>query len=151
VKLLAILALAAAPLVAAANAAQPTESDPVAAARAVQLANELRCLVCQNQSIAESNAELAVDLRREIRAQIAAGRSDREIVDFMVSRYGDFVLYRPPFKGTTLLLWAGPLLLVLAGFWALARGLGPGGVGGAGGGGGAPPPGGGAAAHRHRA
>ncbi len=122
-KPVAILLLALAPLVAAANEAVPTESDPVAAARAVQLANELRCLVCQNQSIAESNAELAVDLRHQIRDQIAAGRSDDEIVDFMVTRYGDFVLYRPPFKTATLLLWVGPLLLVLAGFWTLARAL----------------------------
>jgi cytochrome c-type biogenesis protein CcmH len=123
VKLAAILLLALAPLLAAAPQAAPTENDPVAAARAVQLANELRCLVCQNQSIAESNAELAVDLRRQIREQIAAGKSDGEIVDFMVSRYGDFVLYRPPFKATTLLLWSGPLLLVVAGFWTLARAL----------------------------
>ena len=122
-KLVAILLVALTPFVAAANEAQPTESDPVAAARAVQLANELRCLVFQNQSIAESNAELAVDLRRQIRDQIAAGRSDDEIVDFMVSRYGDFVLYRPPFKATTLLLWLGPALLVLAGFGTLARAL----------------------------
>ena len=90
-----VLLLTAAPL-ASAGEAVPTENDPVAAARAVHLANELRCLVCQNQSIAESNAELAVDLRRQIREQIAAGRSDGEIVDFMVARYGDFVLYRPP-------------------------------------------------------
>jgi cytochrome c-type biogenesis protein CcmH len=123
VKLVAILLLALAPLAAAANEAVPTESDPVAAARAVQLANELRCLVCQNQSIAESNAELAVDLRRQIRDQIAAGKSDDEIVDFMVTRYGDFVLYRPPFKAATVLLWLGPALLVLAGFWTLARAL----------------------------
>ncbi len=122
-KLLAVLLVVLAPLVAAANEAKPTESDPVAAARAVQLANELRCLVCQNQSIAESNAELAVDLRRQIREQIAAGRSDGEIVDFMVTRYGDFVLYRPPFKAATVLLWLGPALLVLVGFWVLARAL----------------------------
>ena len=122
-KLVALLLVALAPFVAAANEAKPTESDPVAAARAVQLANELRCLVCQNQSIAESNAELAVDLRRQLREQIDAGKRDDEIVDFMVSRYGDFVLYRPPFKATTLLLWLGPALLVLAGFWTLARAL----------------------------
>ena len=122
-KLVAILLVALAPFVAVANEAKPPESDPVAAARAVQLANELRCLVCQNQSIAESNAELAVDLRRQIREQIGAGKRDDEIVDFMVSRYGDFVLYRPPFKATTLLLWLGPALLVLAGFWTLARAL----------------------------
>jgi cytochrome c-type biogenesis protein CcmH len=121
VKLVALLLVALAPFIATAKDAAPTENDPVAAARAVHLANELRCLVCQNQSIAESNAELAVDLRRQIREQIAAGRSDGEIVDFMVNRYGDFVLYRPPFKPGTLLLWLGPLLLVLAGFWTLAR------------------------------
>jgi len=123
VKVLALLLVALAPCVAAADEAKPTESDPVSATRAVQLANELRCLVCQNQSIAESNAELAVDLRRQIREQIAAGRSDDEIVDFMVTRYGDFVLYRPPFKAATLLLWLGPALLVLAGFWTLVRAL----------------------------
>jgi len=123
VKLVAILLVALTPFIAAANEAQPTESDPIAAGRAVQLANELRCLVCQNQSIAESNAELAVDLRRQLREQIDAGKRDDEIVDFMVSRYGDFVLYRPPFKATTLLLWLGPALLVLAGFWTLARAL----------------------------
>ena len=122
-KLVALLLVALAPFVAAANEARPTESDPVSAARAVQLANELRCLVCQNQSIAESNAELAVDLRRQIREQIAAGRSDDEIVDFMVTRYGEFVLYRPPFRAATVLLWLGPALLVLAGFGTLARAL----------------------------
>ena len=120
---LAALLLAAAPLAARAGEAVPTENDPVAAARAVHLANELRCLVCQNQSIADSNAELAVDLRRQIREQIAAGKSDGEIVDFMVARYGDFVLYRPPLKLTTVLLWLGPLLLVAAGCVVLARQL----------------------------
>jgi cytochrome c-type biogenesis protein CcmH len=113
--------LAAAPLLACAKDAAPTEQDPVAARRAVQLSEQLRCLVCQNQSIAESNADLAVDLRRQINEQIAAGRTDGEIVDFMVQRYGDFVLYRPPFKAATLLLWLGPALLLLAGLWALAR------------------------------
>jgi cytochrome c-type biogenesis protein CcmH len=102
-----------------ANEAQPTEQDPVAAARAVTLANELRCLVCQNQSIAESNAELAVDLRHQIKEQIAAGKSDGEIVNFMVQRYGDFVLYRPPLRGTTLLLWSGPALLLVVGLAVL--------------------------------
>jgi cytochrome c-type biogenesis protein CcmH len=117
-----VLLLSAAPL-ARAGEAVPTENDPVAAARAVHLANELRCLVCQNQSIADSNAELAVDLRRQIREQIAAGKSDSEIVDFMVGRYGDFVLYRPPMKLTTVLLWLGPLLLLAAGCVVLARQL----------------------------
>ena len=101
--------------------AVPTEKDPIAAARAVKLAEKLRCLVCQNQTIADSNAELAQDLRRQIHEQIAAGKSDAEIVDYMVARYGDFVLYQPPFKPTTALLWAGPLLLLVLGFVGLAR------------------------------
>ncbi len=109
------------PLVVSAQLAQPLPEDPVANKRAVQLAEQLRCLVCQNQSIAESNAELAVDLRRQIREQIGQGRSDAEIVDFMVERYGDFVLYRPPFKATTLLLWFGPPLLLLLGIGVLVR------------------------------
>jgi cytochrome c-type biogenesis protein CcmH len=110
----------AAPAAHAADAT-PTEQDPVSQARAVKLESELRCLVCQNQTIAESNAELAVDLRRQVREQIAAGRSDREIIDYMTARYGDFVLYRPPFKGTTLLLWAGPAVLLVLGAWLLLR------------------------------
>jgi cytochrome c-type biogenesis protein CcmH len=111
------------PAPAPAGEATPTEQDPVAARRSVKLAEELRCLVCQNQSIAESNAELALDLRRQINEQIAAGRSDREIVDFMVQRYGDFVLYRPPLKATTLVLWSGPFLLLVAGVIVLLRTL----------------------------
>ena len=103
------------PVAAGAQTAQPTTDDPVANKRAVQLAEELRCLVCQNQTIADSHAELAVDLRRQIREQIAQGRSDTQIVDYMVDRYGDFVLYRPPLKGTTLFLWFGPPALLLCG------------------------------------
>jgi cytochrome c-type biogenesis protein CcmH len=103
--------------------ASPTEQDPLTAKREVHLAATLRCLVCQNQSIAESNAELAVDLRRQIREQIAAGKTDQEIIDFMVGRYGDFVLYRPPLKTTTVLLWAGPALLLVAGVLILLRNL----------------------------
>ena len=117
------LALAAAPHLAFAKDAVPTEQDPVAAKRAVGLSEQLRCLVCQNQSIAESNAELAVDLRRQITEQIAAGKSDGEIIDFMVQRYGDFVLYRPPFKATTVLLWLGPAALLALGLWVLGRAL----------------------------
>lgn len=104
---------------AAAGDALPTVADPVTNKRAVRLAEQLRCLVCQNQSIADSNAELAVDLRRQINEQIAQGRSDGEIVDFMVQRYGEFVLYRPPFNAVTLLLWLGPALLFAAGLAAL--------------------------------
>ena len=103
--------------------AAPTEQDPVHEKRAVQLAEQLRCLVCQNQTIAESGAELAVDLRRQIRDQLREGKSDREIVDFMVQRYGDFVLYQPPLKARTLLLWGGPPMLLLIGAVVLIRNL----------------------------
>jgi cytochrome c-type biogenesis protein CcmH len=96
-------------------------SDPVAEKRLQGLSEELRCLVCQNQTIADSNAELAQDLRREIRGMIKEGKTDKEIVDFMVVRYGDFVLYRPPVKGITLLLWGGPVGLMLFGIFALQR------------------------------
>ncbi len=89
--------------------------------RAMDLAAELRCLVCQNQSLAESNAGLAVDLRNQIRAQLARGASEREVVDFMVARYGDFVLYRPPLKASTFLLWFGPFVLLIAGICVLIR------------------------------
>ena len=89
------------------------------------LAEELRCLVCQNQTLADSNAPLAMDLRNQIREKMQQGASERDIVDYMVSRYGDFVLYRPPFKATTVLLWTGPALLMIAGlavlFFRLAR------------------------------
>jgi cytochrome c-type biogenesis protein CcmH len=98
-----------------AKEAAPVAADPVAEARLMQLSSELRCLVCQNQTIADSNAELAVDLRNEIREKIQIGMSDAEIKDFMVARYGDFVLYRPPVKNTTLVLWIGPFLLLAVG------------------------------------
>ena len=83
--------------------------------RAAALEEELRCLVCQNQTIADSHAGRAADLRREVREQLAQGKSEQEVLDFMVQRYGDFVLYRPPVKSTTWLLWFGPALLLLAG------------------------------------
>jgi cytochrome c-type biogenesis protein CcmH len=98
-----------------AREAAPAAADPVAEARLMALSSELRCLVCQNQTIADSNAELAVDLRNEIREKIQTGMSDAEIKEFMVSRYGDFVLYRPPVKNTTLILWVGPFLLLAVG------------------------------------
>ena len=84
------------------------------------LVDELRCLVCQNQTIAESNADLASDLRREVYRMIEDDQSTDEIVEFMVARYGDFVLYRPPLRGGTILLWAGPFLLALLGLAVLA-------------------------------
>ena len=85
------------------------------------LIRETRCLVCQNQTIADSNAPLASDLRRQIRQQLADGASDTDIVNYLVTRYGDFVLYRPPMKPTTWLLWSGPALLVLIGLLVFAR------------------------------
>ncbi len=87
----------------------------------MKLSATLRCLVCQNQTIADSNAELAVDLRRQIREQIAAGKSDDEIITYMIDRYGDFVLYRPPVRATTVLLWGGPALLLFIGAFVLLR------------------------------
>lgn len=93
--------------------AASAERDPALEARVTRLANELRCLVCQNQSLAESNADLAIDLKNQVREMAKAGRSDAEIRDYMVARYGDFVLYKPPLKATTVLLWAGPFLLLL--------------------------------------
>ena len=115
------MALALAVATAFASDAAPTEKDPVAQARAVKLSETLRCLVCQNQTIADSNAELAVDLRRQVREQIAAGKSDDEIITYMTDRYGDFVLYRPPVKATTVLLWGGPALLLAMGAFVLMR------------------------------
>ena len=96
--MLVALALALAPSFVFANEAVPTELDRVQQKRAVELSEHLRCLVCQNQTIADSNAELAQDLRRQVREQIKQGKSDSEIAAFMVQRYGDFVLYKPPVK-----------------------------------------------------
>ena len=98
-----------------AEEAKPLAADPIAEARLRQLAVELRCLVCQNQTLADSNAPLAEDLRREVREMIAKNMSDQEIIDFLVQRYGDLVLYRPPWKTTTALLWIGPFLLFIGG------------------------------------
>ena len=95
--------------------------DPALDKRVAGLAHELRCLVCQNQTLADSNAPLAVDLRNQIREQLQGGASEQDVIDFMVARYGDFVLYRPPFKATTLALWIGPFVLLLAGALLLVR------------------------------
>jgi len=107
------------------NAAQakeavPEAADPALEARMVHVTSELRCLVCQNQTIADSHADLAVDLRNQVREQLRAGRSDAEIIDYMTARYGDFVLYRPPFKAITVLLWLGPALMLGGGLLVLA-------------------------------
>jgi cytochrome c-type biogenesis protein CcmH len=102
-----------------ANDAAPAVANPALEARMVTIASELRCLVCQNQTIADSNAELAVDLRGQVREMLQAGKTDQEITDYMTARYGDFVLYRPPFKATTALLWFGPAAMVLIGLGSL--------------------------------
>lgn len=95
--------------------AAPNAENPEVEQRLVRLAEDLRCLVCQNESLAGSKAELAEDLRREIREQMLAGKSDPEVIDYLIARYGDFVLYRPPFKPVTWLLWLGPVLFLGAG------------------------------------
>lgn len=95
--------------------ALPNAEDPVIEQRLVNLAEDLRCLVCQNESLAGSHAELAEDLRREIRDQMKAGKNDKEVIEYLTTRYGDFVLYRPPFKPVTYLLWIGPVLFLAIG------------------------------------
>jgi cytochrome c-type biogenesis protein CcmH len=122
VKVIALLLLLASGASLAAEAA-PAAEDPALEKRVNALSAELRCLVCQNQTIADSNASLAVDLKNQIREKMQQGESESQIIDFMVARYGDFVLYRPPVKATTLVLWFGPLLLVLAGLVVLYRRL----------------------------
>ncbi|NJD34369.1 MAG: cytochrome c-type biogenesis protein CcmH [Betaproteobacteria bacterium] len=102
-----------------AKEAAPMAADLEVEKRMVAISEELRCLVCQNESLSGSHAELAQDLRREIRTMIGQGKTDKEILDFMVARYGDFVRYRPPVKPTTWLLWGGPFLLMAGGIAAL--------------------------------
>jgi len=119
------LGLAAASLLisSAAMAVQAPSSaaDAALEARVMAVAEELRCLVCQNETIAASHADLAIDLRKQIRTKLAEGQSERQILDFMVERYGDFVLYRPRLSATTVLLWAGPFALLLVGGVVMAR------------------------------
>ncbi|NWG30325.1 MAG: cytochrome c-type biogenesis protein CcmH [Rhodocyclaceae bacterium] len=115
---LAALMLAHAAL---AKEAAPLAEDPAVEQRMVKITEELRCLVCQNESLAGSQADLAKDLREEVRGLIKAGKSDDEVREFLVSRYGDFVLYRPQVKPVTYLLWGGPFLLLIAGIVALVR------------------------------
>ena len=103
------------------QAAEVAHPDARVEERLRTLAEEMRCLVCQNQTIADSNAPLALDLRNQIRSQIAEGRSDAQIREYMVERYGDFVLYRPPLKPTTVLLWVGPFVLLAIGAVAFVR------------------------------
>lgn len=107
----------------AAQTAQPLAEDPEIEKRLLALSQELRCLVCQNETLAESRAGLAEDLRREIREQIKAGKTDQEIIAFLTARYGDFVLYRPRVTPTTYLLWFGPFVLLAIGLVFLYRQL----------------------------
>jgi cytochrome c-type biogenesis protein CcmH len=104
----------------AAKEAQPNE-DPKIEQRMRALTEQLRCLVCQNETLADSRADLAEDLRRQIREQMKAGKSDQEIIAFLTDRYGDFVLYKPPVKRTTYLLWFGPFVLLIVGTGVLYR------------------------------
>jgi cytochrome c-type biogenesis protein CcmH len=102
-------------VISSAEEARPLQADVVVEAQVQRLSEELRCLVCQNQTIADSHAELAQDLKQEIRKMAAKGMSDQAIIDYLVARYGDFVRYRPPLKASTLFLWLGPFALMLAG------------------------------------
>lgn len=104
-----------------AKEAQPASADPVLEERVMKLSKELRCLVCQNETLADSQADLAEDLRNQIREQMRAGKSDKEIVAYLTARYGKFILYNPPIDPTTYLLWFGPFVLLLAGLFVLFR------------------------------
>jgi len=118
----AALLLLQAPLLLAKEAA-PLAEDPALEKQVNEIAAELRCLVCQNQTIADSHADLAVDLKNQVREMVRSGKTQDEIVDYMVQRYGDFVRYRPPVKASTYLLWAGPFLLLFLGIIVLMQNL----------------------------
>ena len=118
-KYLLILLFCLSPGFSYAGVAKDMADDPVLEKRMIGLAQNLRCLVCQNESLASSHSELAEDLRREVREQMQKGLTDQEIIDYLVSRYGDFVLFDPPVKSYTLLLWYGPFALLLAGLAGL--------------------------------
>jgi cytochrome c-type biogenesis protein CcmH len=115
--LIAFMALL--PFMAFAKEAAPLAEDPAVEQRMVNITQELRCLVCQNESLAASQADLAQDLRREVRELVKAGKTDDEVRKYLVDRYGDFVLYRPQFKPMTWVLWAGPFALLVIGLVAL--------------------------------
>ena len=106
---------------ASAKEAQLSAADPVLEERVMKLSKELRCLVCQNETLADSRADLAVDLRGQIREQMQAGKTDKEIIAYLTQRYGKFILYNPPIDPTTYLLWFGPFVLLLAGLAVLFR------------------------------
>ena len=116
-----LLLLCSLALTASAQEAKPLAEDPELEKRLTALAKELRCLVCQNETLADSQADLAQDLRAQIREQMKAGKSDKEIVAYLTQRYGQFVLYRPPVTPTTYLLWFGPFIFLLGGLVLLFR------------------------------
>lgn len=116
-----LLILCSLPLCTIAKEAQPSAADPVLEERLMKLSKELRCLVCQNETLADSRAELAVDLRGQIREQMKAGKSDKQIVAYLTDRYGKFILYNPPVDPTTYLLWFGPFVLLVGGLAVLFR------------------------------
>lgn len=118
---LPLLLVASLPGLGLAKEAQPASDDPVLEERVMNLSKELRCLVCQNETLADSRADLAEDLRNQIREQMKAGKSDKEIVGYLTQRYGKFILYNPPVDPTTYLLWFGPFVLLLAGLFLLFR------------------------------
>lgn len=118
-KLLFVLWLSLAASLAQAGEAVPAVEDPALEARVQKISEELRCLVCQNQNLADSHAELAIDLKNQVRDMLKRGQSEKDVIDFMVQRYGDFVLYRPPVKSTTWLLWGGPFVLFVGGLGIL--------------------------------
>lgn len=108
-------------LSARAEVARPSADDPVLEERVNNLSKELRCLVCQNETLADSRADLAVDLRNQVREQMKAGKTDEEIITYLTARYGDFVLYRPRVRPVTYLLWFGPFILLIGGLLLLFR------------------------------
>lgn len=118
-KQLLILLICLLPAYSYAGEAKDLAEDPVLEQRMVKLAENLRCLVCQNESLASSRSDLAKDLRQEVREKMKQGMSDQEIIDFLVSKYGDFVLFDPPMKSYTILLWYGPFALLLIGLVGL--------------------------------
>lgn len=118
---LLLLVLISLPTFVIAKEAQSSAADPVLEERVMKLSKELRCLVCQNETLADSRADLAEDLRNQIRDQMKAGKTDKEIIDYLTVRYGKFILYNPPVDPTTYLLWFGPFILLLAGLFFLFR------------------------------
>jgi cytochrome c-type biogenesis protein CcmH len=118
-KYLLIMLISLLPTISYAGEAKDLAEDPVLEQRMVKLAENLRCLVCQNESLASSHADLAKDLRQEVREKMKQGMSDQQIIDFLVSKYGDFVLFDPPMKSYTILLWYGPFALLLIGLVGL--------------------------------